>query len=166
MWSNGDKAKLAKYERQIVGAEGTGIEARWHFGQILLRYREGKQLPNGLLDAVMEEHGLGRSEVQYRMQFAEKFPNEDDVSRAVDTFKSWSRVKSEALPRKAGTKRNDDNENGPLRKTFRSWRSILGQIDPDTLTAADVTELRRVTDAITKLMPQPTSRPRRLQSVR
>lgn len=32
-------------------------------------------------------------ELQYRMQFAERYPTEDEVSTAVDTFTSWTQVK-------------------------------------------------------------------------
>lgn len=80
------------------------IQHRWDFGKTLLdkRKRGSKQLPNGLLDQVLSEckaRGLqvGRREIAYRVQFAERYTR-DEVCRALHTWKSWSAVKR-SLPR-------------------------------------------------------------------
>ncbi len=73
----------------IDSSEADGIEARWQFGKLLLRERVGKQLPKGRLDAIVAATGKSRSELQYRMQFAELCPTRDKVSNALDTCGSW-----------------------------------------------------------------------------
>lgn len=86
-------------EGQIDGAEGTGIMARWHFGQNLLAERRangGKQLPKGRLDELAEAFGKSRQELGFRMMFAERF-HEDEVSNAVRNFGSWHNVIAQAL---------------------------------------------------------------------
>jgi hypothetical protein len=51
-----------------------------------------KLLPKGVLDTLTEETGKSRSELQYRIQFAQRYPTEDEVSKALDTWTSWTQV--------------------------------------------------------------------------
>jgi hypothetical protein len=74
------------------------LEARWQFGKALLRRRVSKKLPKGLLDDIIAEHHISRSEIQYRMQFAETFPTKAELSTAVDNHGSWREVRK-ALPK-------------------------------------------------------------------
>jgi phage N-6-adenine-methyltransferase len=84
-------------DKRVDGAEGEGLRARWEFGRLLLAKRVGKQLPKGLLDDIARETGKSRQELGYRMQFAEKFPTEEEVSNAVGKFGSWHGIVNEAL---------------------------------------------------------------------
>jgi hypothetical protein len=91
-------ARLVHLEERIGGAESEGLRARWEFGRELLAARDGKgRLPNGYLKAVCAETKSSRSELVYRMQFAERFPTEDELSNALDSYRSWFSVVSEAL---------------------------------------------------------------------
>jgi N6-adenosine-specific RNA methylase IME4 len=90
--------RLVHIETRIGDAEGSGLRARWEFGRELLARRDGKgRLPNGLLKAVAERTGAGRSELGARMKFAERFSTEGELSDAIGTFGSWFRVVHEAL---------------------------------------------------------------------
>ena len=85
-------------DARVDQAEGDGIRARWEFGRELLRKRVGKQLPRGLLDELVAATGKSRTELQYRVQFAERYPDEEQLSNALDTYGSWFRIVNEALP--------------------------------------------------------------------
>lgn len=95
--------RLRELEERIVGNEGDSIQARWEFGKTLLDHREGKQLPKGLLAAVVKEHGISRTEIWRRMQFAEKCTTKDEVLHARSTYSSWRQIVSKALPKNAAS---------------------------------------------------------------
>lgn len=80
-------------EDQIADGVRESLRNRWEFGKLMLAKRKGKQLPNGMLDELAEATGKSRSELKYRMQFAERYPTEDEVARALATFTSWTQVK-------------------------------------------------------------------------
>ena len=57
-------ADLRRIEDEIRAGDRASIEARWRFGRRLLRRKgDAKQLPNGLREAIIEEHGISRSEL-------------------------------------------------------------------------------------------------------
>lgn len=94
-------ARLVKIEQRIAGAEGEGLRARWEFGRDLLSARDGKgRLPNGYLTLVSTETMASRSELKYRMQFAEKFSTEAELANALALSPSWREVVSNVLPTK------------------------------------------------------------------
>lgn len=141
-------ASLRKCEQRIKNGEHDGIEARWEFGRQLLRQREGKQLPKGLTALITAEHGIGASEIKYRVQFAETFTTRDEVATAVATFGSWAAVKSKALPK---TKRpKSAAEVVGVRLEFKQWRKRLTEIKASAadLTEADLRELDHIQEAI------------------
>jgi hypothetical protein len=83
-------------DKRISGAEDDAAERtkdslrdRWEFGKLMLTKRKGKQLPNGLLDELATATGKSRSELQYRMRFAERYPTEDEVWNVFHTYKTW-----------------------------------------------------------------------------
>jgi N6-adenosine-specific RNA methylase IME4 len=78
-----------RLEAKIAKSEGEGIRARWEFGRWLLAQRVGKQLPNGLLDQLVEVTGTSRQELGYRMRFAERYATADELANAVGNFGSW-----------------------------------------------------------------------------
>ena len=77
----------------ILDGHRESIRRRWEFGKALFARREGKQLPNGLLDALVSEVGCSRAELKWRVQFAEQYPTEDEVATALATWPSWTQVK-------------------------------------------------------------------------
>jgi len=92
-------ARLVHLEHRIGGAETEGLRARWEFGHELLRARDGKgRLPNRYLTTVVEQTGASRSELKYRMQFAERFPTESELANALADCRSWFAVVNEVLP--------------------------------------------------------------------
>lgn len=109
-------ARLRKCEEEIRSGESTGIEARWEFGRALLKRREGKQLPKGLLGAVKAEFGLSPGEVQARMRFAEQFADKPKVLDAVKHFGTWKRITHEALPKKQVKRKRKSPEQLEVRR--------------------------------------------------
>lgn len=96
---------LRKWQKDVVEHDCTALEARWKFGKALVRQREGKQkLPPGLRDAVVQEFGITKAEITYRMQFAEVCPDSETLFTAVNNHPTWRQVRREVLPkRKRGT---------------------------------------------------------------
>jgi hypothetical protein len=91
--------RLVRIEERIGNAEGSGLRARWEFGRELLGQRDGKgRLPNGRLKAVAELTGASRTELTYRMQFAERYPDETQLLNAIEQFGSWFAVTQRGLP--------------------------------------------------------------------
>ena len=95
--------EITSNEDTILDSQRESIRKRWEFGRALLARRVGKQLPNGLLDQLVTEIGCGRKELQFRMQAAERYPTEDEVSNALDTCPSWRQfIKTLAKPKPEG----------------------------------------------------------------
>jgi hypothetical protein len=94
-----DLDELIIIDKRIDAAEDHAADSlreslrdRWEFGQLMLAKRKGKQLPKGMLDAMAEAIGKSRSELKYRMQFAERYPTENELANAVGQFPSWKQV--------------------------------------------------------------------------
>lgn len=76
---------------------------RWKFGALMLAQRKGKQLPNGMLDELVQRTGKSKPELQFRMRFAERY-TEDEVCNALHTWESWRQVIA-SLPKEQPAKR-------------------------------------------------------------
>jgi len=138
-------AELRELEAAIRKGESTSIESRWRFGHVLLRSRQGKQLPNGMLAAIVAEHGISRSEIQYRIQFAETYPSYDEVSTAVDTYPSWREIRSSL------SKKPKAAPAGPLEFTIR-FRGRVEGWKPEDLTPEAVGEIDGLIEDLTDLL--------------
>lgn len=88
---------------------GESIRDRWEFGKLMLAQRKGKQLPNGVLDELAERTGKSRAELKFRMQFAERYPTEDEVARALATCTSWTQIKKN-LPKPPTKQRKSERD--------------------------------------------------------
>lgn len=76
-------------DKRIDGREDENLRDRWEFGKRLLAERAGKQLLKGRLDEIATATGKSRTELKYRMLFAERYPTENEVVNALTTLKSW-----------------------------------------------------------------------------
>jgi hypothetical protein len=92
--------RIDTHEEQAGEHIRESLRERWEFGKRLLaerrsggRGRGDMKLPVGLLDKLAEATGKSRSELQFRMQFAERYPTEDELSSAIDNYPSWIQVK-------------------------------------------------------------------------
>jgi hypothetical protein len=102
--------ELDIFETEIRTGDSSAIMARWKFGQRLNTLKNGKQLPRGVLAQWATKHGVHRSELSARRKFAAKFPTEAEVSTVVESFRSWTRIRQEALIDKPRSKPTDNDE--------------------------------------------------------
>jgi hypothetical protein len=100
-----DAAVERQAEAEVLHADAVREElrARWESGREMLAERKGKQLPKGRLDKLVEATGKSQRELGYRMQFAERYPTEDEVCSALQTFTSWRQV-CKSLPKLSDAK--------------------------------------------------------------
>ncbi len=69
-------------EERIRENEQAGLHARWAFGRALLAERDengGKKLPDRRLAELANALAISRAEIKNRMQFAARYPTEEDV---------------------------------------------------------------------------------------
>jgi 16S rRNA G966 N2-methylase RsmD len=90
-------------EQRIDDAEGEAIRERWEIGRWMLGHvPEGKKkLPDGFLAGYAKASGKSRTELQYRKQLAERYPDADALSNALDNHPSWHEVVNELLSEKS-----------------------------------------------------------------
>jgi hypothetical protein len=140
-------ADLKQLENRINTNEHEAIFARWDCGRRILKfYATGrKQLANGLLDAIAAELGVCRAEVGARIKFARKFPKPDEVSTLVETYKSWSAIRQQALSDKHRASSNVETR--PLQ---RAW-ALVRNIDPVTLDDRDLPLIAEFNDHLARL---------------
>ena len=120
-----DDEPYARLEEEVDRGESTAIKARWLCGKRMVAEREengGKQLPNGRLAMLVRLTGKCKSELEYRMQFAEQYLTEDEVSTAVETCGSWTEVRRTLgrRPRAEGPRQDASLERWPTAATFAS----------------------------------------------
>lgn len=93
--------RLVHIDQRIDAYEGDALRDRWEFGQLMIEARDGMgRLPNGYMTALVGRTGKSRSELGYRVQFAERYPTEAELSTAVDSFRSWFDIRN-SLKRRA-----------------------------------------------------------------
>lgn len=85
-------------EDRVTDSVRDSLRERWEFGRLMLAERTGKQLPKGRIAELAQVTGKSQTELSYRAQFAEQYPTEDEVSTALETFTSWTQVKT-SLPK-------------------------------------------------------------------
>jgi hypothetical protein len=90
------------------------IRARWDFGRLMLGQRKGKKLPDGLLDELVQRTGKSRSELQFRMRFAERY-SEDELCSGEHNWESWLQVKN-SLPKEEPAKPRRQPRTAPKRE--------------------------------------------------
>lgn len=82
--------RLVYIDQRIDQHEGEALRDRWEFGVVMLAERDGMdRLPNGYMTELVNRTGKSRSELGYRVQFAEKYQTELELSNALDSFTSW-----------------------------------------------------------------------------
>lgn len=92
-------ARFVKLEERITVSEGEGLRARWEFGHELLAARDGKgKLPRGLTEDLTAELEIHPREIQRRVKFAQRFPDEDALRHAVSQYGSWHVIVHDVLP--------------------------------------------------------------------
>ncbi len=88
-----DIERLVHIDRRIDANESDALRARWEFGHQMLAARDGMgRLPNGYLSALVQRTGKSRAELGHRARFAAKFPTEEELSNALDSYGSWFEV--------------------------------------------------------------------------
>lgn len=139
---------LAEYRQldvKVDAAEHDGILARWEFGQRLVEERlanGGKQLPHGRLDEVADAIGKSRSEIKYRVQFADRYRTLEEVATAVATYASWTEVRESFPPDKGAhvAANSGDNEWYTPPEFIKAAVAVMGGIDLDPASSSTANE--------------------------
>jgi hypothetical protein len=75
------------------------LRDRWEHGRMMAEERGGKKkLPDGRMAELVAATGKSAQELSYRMQFAERYPTEDQFSTAVENCTSWNKARA-GLPK-------------------------------------------------------------------
>ena len=119
-------------ERVIVGADEPGIRARWEFGRQLLQERVNGFLPRGRIVEVCAATGRGRTEILFRVKFAERYA-EHELSNAIGQFRSWYGICKDGLYQKreqsqpAKPKQRKGSEGGKANHRLKTKRRSTGR---------------------------------------
>lgn len=143
--------KLASFEKRVVKSEHDGLVARWQFGRELLdkrqEYRGRSVIPKDLMDEAMGQLNLGRSEVKYRVQFAEAFPTRDLMATAVADNPTWNQMKIHGLPKPKRSKNRVTKHPAAVKETLSYFRKA----ESKSLTEADWKQVDALYDALIRL---------------
>lgn len=144
--------RLQNIEDRIIKSEATGITARWESGMHLLKRRDGKQVPNGLLDEAAAVLSVSRRELGYRIRFAEAYPDKEQVGNALQTWKSWRDV-IKTLPAKSPS--TQAAKQGVVVKEMRTFirrmKTQLHKVHAQDLTESDFKVLDAIQDEIARI---------------
>jgi len=136
-------SELRRIEKRIWDNDQAGIRARWESGHHILKRREGKQLPKGLLKHLCVALEVSQRELSYRTQFAQFCPTETELSNAVAKFSTWKEIIEQALP-KTRT-REDTKPTKPKATVFRAVMLVCRRFKTrDDIPESDVADVRRL----------------------
>lgn len=97
-------ARLTKLEHIVSEKEQMALEARWSFGRELLSrrvdYKGRLVIPHDLMKLTLTQCKVSRSEVNYRVAFALRYPTKNEMSTAVVDYSSWRQMKNKGLVKK------------------------------------------------------------------
>ncbi len=130
-------------DSRIDGSELEGIRARWDFGKLLLREREGKKLPKGRLAAISDATGKSRAEISNRMQFASLYPTKTSLSNALGNWSSWFEIVHHMGTR--GLTSSETNEWYTPRQYVEAAVEVLGAIDVDPASCEEANKVVQAT---------------------
>ena len=90
-----DIETMVLIDKRIDENEADALRARWEFGREMLAARDGAgRLPNGYLAELVQRTGKSRPELSFRAQFAASYPTEEELSTAVDSYRTWTDIRS------------------------------------------------------------------------
>jgi hypothetical protein len=127
------KPELEQLEEVIKKNDACSIRARWHSGNKLLALRKGKQLPKKVLEILVHDFQVSRSELSARMKFATKFQSEAELSNVIESHRTWYPIKQHALTNKPREKKDK-----PAVSTLKRALELLEKFDPATADPDDV----------------------------
>lgn len=82
--------RLVHLDQRIDANETDALRARWEFGQHMVAAAdENGRLPHKYLAELAQRTGKSRTELTYRKQFAERYPDETKMLNAVSIFPAW-----------------------------------------------------------------------------
>jgi hypothetical protein len=91
--------ELRRIEKRIWDVDKAGIRARWESGHHILKRREGKQLPKGLLAHLCAALDISQTELSRRVQFALNCPTENELTQTLGKFSTWNEIVTKLLSR-------------------------------------------------------------------
>lgn len=134
-----DIEELLLIEKRIDERPADDIRDRWESGKLLLKERvktagAGRPgIPKERMAELTDSLGKSERELKYRMQFADKYPTEEEFGNALPKFTSWRQViDSLSAARK---------KPAPKAKTSPSWDpDLVSSIAADIEHGADVSQ--------------------------
>ena len=132
-------SELRRIEKRIWDSDKDGIRARWESGHHILKRREGKQLPKGLLKHLCAALEVTQIELSRRTQFAEACPTETELKQTLLKFSTWNQILTHGLPKTRTRK-------AKLKMT--AFRAVVMQCrhfkTREDIPSRDVADLRRL----------------------
>lgn len=136
-------------ENMIVTSDDEAIRARWIFGRQLLDERVGFGLPRGRLDEIAATVGRGRTEIQTRMRFAERFPTEEKLHAAIVQYGSWWKITRQGF---TDTAPNPKPKTKPNKRKPSESGQRLRQLHAERRAGRGMTELWYMQKAVAELV--------------
>lgn len=117
-----DIETLVLIDKRIDENESDALRARWEFGQEMLAARDGAgRLPNGYIRELVKRTGKCRAELGFRIQFAEQYPTEKQLSTAVDSFLNWTAIRATLKKSKDAANNIPVEPPGPIEGQFSTF---------------------------------------------
>jgi hypothetical protein len=157
-------ARLASLEFQIEDSDKEGMLKRWLFGHELLKRRvkeKGRPLetPKALMTLTIEQCKISRQEINYRIQFAERYPTKKDVANAVGIYPSWHQMVKHGLVEKKRAKKPQVKKETKVHSIPFVLRKIKQELEKAwlrhaTLTRDEIKDIEGVMTLCGKLLTQ------------
>lgn len=145
--------RLKEYEDAIRGHddaskehENSAVRWRWHSGRLLLSLRKGRRLPNNTLELLAATFSVSRSDLNARMKLAAKFSTEEELSTVIESYRTWTAIKNQALTDRPRGKKKKEKVTG-----LQTVVAILDECDAAEFGSGDYALFPRIEAGLARL---------------